>query len=384
MASNTFFYKNLPIQNLAVTDVLSDAKHFKNVPKDWHIVVVDVESSTQAVKHMLHHPVNYASSLSVIVVLNEIAKIDDTVDIPFFFGGDGASFLIPDAMEQRIVMVLENVKEMIFKDYFLSLRVGSIQIAELNKSVESSIKISRIQLTEYIDFPIAYGNGLKVGEDFIKSQFSDDKLKPRSEMFINVNGCECRWSKIPPPRKNQKVLCFIATPFNLEALDILYGISKKLDLIFGDYLERLPVTVKGLNEMDSVYDIHNAYTDYFENSLLETISLALGSISETAYNASRSSDTFKKVLALSSVALLIDGSYCDIVIGTDTQIDKFITYLTTLEEAKKIIFGSHITDSAILSCHIAQKNKSYMHLMDANEGGFSTAAKMLKIKAKLN
>ena len=91
-----------------------------------------------------------------------------------------------------------------------------------------------------------------------------------------------------------------------------------------------------------------------------------------------------KVLALSSVALLIDGSYCDIVIGTDTQIDKFITYLTTLEEAKKIIFGSHITDSAILSCHIAQKNKSYMHLMDANEGGFSTAAKMLKIKAKLN
>mgnify|MGYP003663336914 CR=1 FL=1 len=384
MDRNNLFYNNLPIHNIGLTQLLSNPNHFKKVPKDWHIVVVDVESSTQAVKHKLHHPVNYAASLSIIVVLNEVSKIDSSIEIPFFFGGDGASFLIPESIVQRIEMVLENVKELVLKDYFLSLRVGSVQIRKLNSHTNSSINISRIQLTEHTDFPIAYGNGLKVGEDFIKSQFSDDNIKPRADMFIDTNGCNCRWSKVLPPKKNQKVLCFIASPLKLDELNILHSISKMLDATFGNYLERLPITVEGLEALDEVHDIHKEYNDYSENSFLDTVSISLGSISQMAYNTSGSAKTFLKILAESSVAILIDGSYCDIVTGDDEQIKEFINFLNDLEKDRKIIFGYHITDSAVLSCYVAQKNKSFVHLMDANEGGFSTAAKMLKIKAKVN
>ena len=202
-------------------------------------------------------------------------------------------------------------------------------------------------------------------------------------MYIDTKGCSCRWLKIEPPLKNQKVLCFIAIPFDMERLDILHIISEKLDYTFGKYSERLPITVEGLERLESINELHSEYNDFFDNSFIDAISVSLGAISQKMYHASASSSDFMKLLALSSVAILIDGSYCDIVIGDDAQINKFIDFLDTLEKDKKLIFGYHVTDSAILSCYIAQSNNSFIHLMDANEGGFSTAAKMLKIKMKV-
>ena len=322
--------------------------------------------------------------IEVLFLHHEVFKIDKDIEVPFFFGGDGASFLVPGNLVQQLVMVLENVKEQVYKDYFLSLRVGEVQIGKLNESIKSTIKISRIQLTEHVNLPITYGNGLKVGEDYIKSQFSDDNLKPRADMYIDIKGCSCRWLKIKPPLENQKVLCFIATPFNLEHLDVLRSISERLDHTFGKYSERLPITVEGLGRLESINEIHNEYNDFFDNSFLDTISVSLAAISQKMYNASASSSDFMSLLALSSVAMLIDGSYCDIVIGDDAQINKFIDFLNTLEKDSKLTFGYHVTDSAILSCYIAQRNNSFIHLMDANEGGFSKAATMLKIKMKVN
>lgn len=383
---NILFYYELPEFNGTLTQLLSKESHFKTVPDDWFVVVVDVEKSTQAVKHKLHHPVNYASTHSIIAVLNELQSINHLIDIPYFFGGDGATFLIPEENTQRVLLILENVKSHIYESHFLALRVGAIQVSELKAIENVDIPLAKLRLTDNLVVPVSHGNGLDIAERLIKDKLAKGKGKPRQDMYVNFEGCECRWDNLKPKKSDDKVLCFIAQPKkNESSLKTLHNISQAMDECFGDYLKRHPVNIEGLKQLDSTYNIHTEWNSiYEESSFTEQLQLSLGSLSKNLYDATMVAEKFREYLRKCSLALLIDGSYNDIVVGSEAQIQHFIDKFEKLESQGDLIFGYHITDSAVLSCYLAEPNGQFVQLVDANEGGYSTASKMLKIKAKVS
>ena len=89
------FYKKLKKQKIPIHELLNEIHRFEPVPDNWYVVVADIENSTEAVNNGLHGSVNLAATGSIIAVLNELKQIDATFKIPYFFGGDGATFLIP-------------------------------------------------------------------------------------------------------------------------------------------------------------------------------------------------------------------------------------------------------------------------------------------------
>src|SRR5689334_4489453 len=88
----TTFYATIPpIKH--ITDI-TDSSHYYDVPADWHIALTDVRGSTKAIENGRYKDVNAVAAASITALLN----VAGDQDIPFVFGGDGATTLIPESM----------------------------------------------------------------------------------------------------------------------------------------------------------------------------------------------------------------------------------------------------------------------------------------------
>ena len=77
-------------------DLVHD-EHYHPVPSDWWVVITDVMGSTQAVQDGRYKDVNTIGAATLVALRNAIPDIS----IPFVFGGDGASALIPGEYRSR-------------------------------------------------------------------------------------------------------------------------------------------------------------------------------------------------------------------------------------------------------------------------------------------
>ena len=123
------FYSELPLNKISVNQLVADKNKFFPVPDDWYVVITDIKSSTQAIKDGLHQVVNLVATGSVIAGLNLSRKANIT--IPFFFGGDGASLLVPASLVDPLMGALDEHRENTAKNFGLELRVGHLPVTKI-------------------------------------------------------------------------------------------------------------------------------------------------------------------------------------------------------------------------------------------------------------
>ena len=126
------FYSELPLPKVSITDLVAQEQYFKPVPADWHVVITDIKSSTQAVKDGLHQIINLVATGSIIAAINLARNVNIT--IPFFFGGDGATLLIPDNLLDPVMKALYEHQENTSRNFGLTLRVGHVPVADVYKN----------------------------------------------------------------------------------------------------------------------------------------------------------------------------------------------------------------------------------------------------------
>jgi hypothetical protein len=102
--NTTEFYANLEPFD-AFTDV-ADMDNYRVAPDDWHVVIADVKGSTQAIEEGRYKQVNMVGAACINAVLNITAK----GHIPYVFGGDGASLLVPSSCLDDCKQVLLGVR----------------------------------------------------------------------------------------------------------------------------------------------------------------------------------------------------------------------------------------------------------------------------------
>src|SRR5689334_15758040 len=107
--TNDHFYSRLPVNEIPLSELLMEPHLFFIVPSNWHVVITDVKNSTAAIQNGLHETINLIATGSIVAVLNIVYKAGLTM--PFFFGGDGASFIIPPSMLDKVTHALLQHKE---------------------------------------------------------------------------------------------------------------------------------------------------------------------------------------------------------------------------------------------------------------------------------
>ena len=222
------FYKNLRPFKGTLIDLLDSETYFVDVPNTWYVVVVDILNSTNAINNGNHHQVNLTATGAIISVLNTLRKAKGGNEIPYFFGGDGATFIVPSPLLQKTISVLDNYSIHIKSKIDLVLRVGEIPVSHLiEKNIQ--LKIAKHRLTEKLSIPVVLGNGLKVAEDMIKSSFKEKETTPFDETLLNLEGMECRWDQILPDQQQTKVVCLL-----LDASFFLLSVATSLILFIYD------------------------------------------------------------------------------------------------------------------------------------------------------
>ena len=374
------FYKKLKLSKESLVDLLDNEEDFKNVPESWYVIVVDIQNSTNAVKEGNHHQVNLTATGAIISVLNTIRKFQGNIEIPYFFGGDGATFIVPFSLLDKIVQVLDNYRIHIKRKTNLVLRVGQIHVKELvEKNVQ--LKIAKHQLTEKLSIPIVLGNGLKVAEHIIKSSFKEKNTTSFDESLLNLEGMECRWDEISPDKSQAKVVCLLLDA-TVEATqsDIYKQVLSQMEKDFGSFENRQPIKntklrldanpKKVLEEM-KISLVSNNWM-YFLKSWLKT------NFGKIYLNLTSSGKQYLKQIGQLSHTFMLDGMINTVFTAEQSKIDNFIAFLDTLEADNKLIYGIHVTHASVMSCYVLDRRTTHSHFVDGTEGGYTSAAKCLK------
>jgi hypothetical protein len=379
---NVFFYTKLVNHRKPVKDLLSKTNLFEQVPSEWFVVVTDIKGSSELVEKGFSELVNLIATGSIIAALNIAAKYD--IDIPFFFGGDGATLLIPPTLLEGIMEALFLHKENILKEYDINLRVGSIPVSDIYEN-KNELKIAKVSVNRLFTIPIVLGSGLYFAEKTIKSRdviienFDEDKGE------LDLDGMECRWNKIlPPVNSNEVVSLLINVLKESEQANLFKKILEKTDEIYGLLKRRNPISAPKLRLNFGYQKIKTELIMSNQKfGVLSFLKVWLsGLIGKYYYLSSKTGQRYlNEVIQLSDI-LVIDGRISMVISGNEEQRKLLIEYLDKLEKNNQIVYGLHMSRESIISCYVRDRNAKHIHFVDGGSGGYTRAAIVLKEKLR--
>ena len=378
------FYKNIAKSSLPLAELLIEDQLFFSVPSDWFIVVTDIENSTNAVAKGLHNDVNLSATGSIITVLNTLKRINKNIKIPYFFGGDGSTFIIPKAVLSPVLLALNDYSQHIKKSTQLNLRVGHLKVQKVYDN-QVSLRISKVSHNSYLTTPVVLGNGLKYAEEIIKERFKPSDISSKPHVELNLNGMECRWDKIYPNKTDKKVVCLLVDCDNEDIQAQVYSdIMSEIDTVFGPLESRNPISIGKLKLDPSIKKIKNEmYAKLGKYKITYLISnWFITLIGVFYFKFFKDGKKQKQRIALLTDTLMIDGFLNTVISGTNAQVEQLKSKLDQLENHSKIIYGIHVTHASIMSCYIEDRKEKHIHFVDGTEGGYTSAAMMFKEKFK--
>lgn len=378
--NHTNFYLDLPIYDIPVSKLIGDRSKFKDLPENWYVLIADIRNSTKQVQDGKHQNVNLVATGCVISILN-LAEANN-VSIPFFFGGDGASFLIPEKIRSQAHSVLEKHNRNSQKNFGFSLAIGSVKIASVyNSGID--LKISRVKINETMNIPVILGNGLHYAENLIKEKNETQKITTE-DTPLNMSGMECKWDRVKPPNQDQEVISLIISGCKDSDFSKVYSeIMASIDKIYGSARNRKPISVRRLKIKTGLQRIKDEMKVKLGkwNFAAFLRSLMIANFGEFYLKNTQSGKSYLQKLVELSDNLTLDGRINTVITGTSDQRKKLVAYLDKLEDLNLIKYGVHVSAESIMSCYVKDMSTDqHIHFIDGGDGGYTKAANQLKSK----
>ena len=374
--SNDRFYNQLPAVTAALSDLLERDEAFQTPPADWFVVVTDVRNSTAAYERGQYRGVNIIAASSIIVALN-LARARD-LEIPFVYGGDGATLLLPPALLPPVMRSLEVLRASSRRRFGLDLRVGALPLTHLREAGET-VRVARLRLGSGYDQAVFLDGGLAYAERVIKDTYIMQDHHSARQADLDLAGLECRWSEVAPPRGQPELLCLIVAARDpARHFQIYRQVLILLDEIYGPLDARRPV-----NQDQLAYSTELGLIAH--ESYLHFGTTRWRYILRHWWNAWRERLTNRRPAAagrleLATDHLKIDGTLKTIVAGTPEKREALLVALAKREAAGDLRFGHSVTRTGTITCFIHQASDEYLNFLDGSGGGYAEAARALKAK----
>jgi hypothetical protein len=372
------FYKNLKQVN-DFSKIMQDSNYCL-IPNDWYVIVSDIKDSTKAIEKGMYKQVNFVAALTIIGILN----IDKEEDFPYVFGGDGASLLIPPSLLEKSKKVLIEASKKAKEAFDLELRIGIINIKEIEKR-GSFIEIAKLEITKDYTQAIIRGNGLELAEELLKKEYETFKIQDdlKNTYTANFDGLECRWEDIKT-LKDETISILIKSINQKDSNEIYTNCIKNIEKIAGNYEQRNPI--KEIDQLNLSFNpmVLNAEASIFSKNKIGKIFTILRLAFENLlglilmkYSIGQWGKYKQRIIRTTDTEKFDD--MLRMVISTDTnQTKKLEEYLENLFLKKDIVYGIHKSDSALMTCLIFQRHGKHIHFVDSSKGGYALAAKELK------
>lgn len=373
------FYNDLPASRMALADLLLKASLFYPVPADWHVIITDIKGSTQAVQSGLHETVNLVATGSIVTVLNLAFRAGITV--PFFFGGDGATFIVPTSVVDQAMQGLLLYQLNTLENFGLELRAGVVSVQEIYQEGHQ-LNISKFALSEAFSIPVVLGKGLSFAEQLIKAEdyLFVSELAPAAE--LDLSGMQCRWDKIDPPEHSQEIVTLLIMAVGVVSPALVFSkVIRHIDEIYGPPQKRQPISVAKL-KLKSSFDRLSVEMRARIGKIrfFELLKSWLINLYGYIYFQTESGKNYLNRLVEMSDTLVMDGRINTVISGNENQRYQLLKVLDELEQAGELVYGMHISGDSVMSCYVRDLKDGHVHFVDGAEGGYTQAARQLKAK----
>lgn len=378
-ANNDLFYSRLPVNELSLSELFMEEHLFFDVPTNWQVLITDIQGSTTAIEKGLHETVNLLATGSIVAVLNIAYK--HRITIPFFFGGDGATFLVPPGILDESLQALLLHRENTDRNFNLQIRVGCISVADI-RSAGHRLTISKLRASKLFSIPVSLGSGIAYAEKIIKGNDYLLSPLPSIEGELDLSGMQCRWDRIRPPQQDDEVVSLLVVARKNESQAIAFKlVMDELDRIYGGLENRKPISILQLKMNGSlrklVVEMRTRFGGMRPFYLVRNWITALLA---RYYFQTKTGKTYLDQLVQMSDTLVIDGKINTVISGSIMQRTELETSLHRLEQEGKIWFGLYVSRESVMSCYVRSITEEHIHFVDGSEGGYTRAAGMLKRK----
>jgi len=375
------FYSDLKVNRMPLPELFTRTELFYEVPEDWQVIITDIRNSTAAVLGGLHETVNLVATGSIVTVLNIVFKANLTV--PFFFGGDGATFIVPPSILNQCRGALSLYRQNTLENFELDLRTGTVPVAEIRAQGER-LRISKFSSSGMFTIPVVLGNGLSYAEKLIKGEdYHPGEVESVNEE-LDLSGMQCRWDKIPPPENTYEIVTLLAiSAKGADQAKAFQKVMRQIDRIYGTPEKRQPISLPKLkltttfNKFGAEQRISTGHVN-----LLRTAEMWLKAVFGYFYFKTEGGKKYLRSMIEMADTLVIDGKINTVISGTEAQRLQLQEALTGLETEGEIIYGLYVSRESVMSCYVRNMEDDHIHFVDGSEGGYTKAAGLMKLKLR--
>ncbi|CAN1211471.1 DUF3095 domain-containing protein [Tumidithrix helvetica PCC 7403] len=383
------FYAELPMLE-KFTDI-TYGKNFAFVPDDWYAIVTDITMSTKAIEAGKYKNVNLLGACSIIAILN----VAQNIEIPFVFGGDGASMLIPPSLKDACEKALLATQILAQQEFQMELRAGIIPVYAIAAGYE--LKIAKLRISENYNQAILRGGGITYATRLVKDIATTNLYCPKwegSPPLADFSGLECRWKDILSRHGEILSLIVIGTaPSETQTDNIYREAIDQIEKIYGREQDLHPAFQKGLHlafQNEQLLPETRVFTKsgnwlqrqtYLLKIRLENL---LGVIF-VKFNLNVGGfdwGTYKQIVSEATDYKKFDDGLRMVISGNSNQRKKLIAYLDKKFKEGRLVYGYHVSDRALMTCLVFERNGRQVHFIDGADGGYALAAKEMKDRLK--
>lgn len=387
MKGDSFFSDLPPIESFYS---VTDTSVYEEIPDDWYLGITDIVNSSEASDIEGYKWVNILGAAPIVGLMNETER----EPLPYTFSGDGCAFFVPPYLKEIAEKVLNATSIRGQQAFGLTLRTALIPVSALYE-YGTTCRVAKLRTDSSFEQAVFTGGGLTLAENILKDP-TDNRfdLIANGDEQADYSGLECRWDEVHNPGFKVFTYLIEAQGDNSIHTETYKEILDQLQSIFDLDEKSNPLTESQLNMSLRTKIISGEINFRTEgrrwwNRIRYTLDLIfrvlMGKLLMSTGTKTRSTDwsIYKKDMIRNSDHRKFDDMLRMVLSGTEDQGKQFEKVLSKLEQDDKVIYGSHISDSALITCMVFDWQDEHLHFIDGGDGGYVQAALDMKRRRML-
>jgi DUF3095 family protein len=355
-------------------------------PASSLLVLTDVVGSTKAIEAGRYKDVNALGVASIVAVCNAARG----VDLPYVFGGDGATLLVPGSHRQAVEQALRGVRALARSAFDLDLRASIVPLADLLEAGHVA-RVARFRLSARTRLAMFSGSAFGTAEAWFKDRERGARyeVSAEGESAADFAGFECRWQPLGSQRGHTVSLIVRAlAPTEPERAQTYRNLLHAFDRIvdgeachpvklnelklsgwLGDYSVEARVHARGASGPAYAAAQRSARKQTFVGKLLAASGMSAGGFDGKRY---------KHELIDNCDYRKFDDSLRMVVDLNVAEIYRLESRLSAEHRAGRLAYGLHRSGAALVTCLVRSYNGEHVHFVDGADGGYALAAQELK------
>lgn len=391
-SNDRHFYRDLA--SFDDFDDVASSHFYQRVPDSWHIAITDIDGSTRAIEDGRYKQVNAIGVGSIVAATNAV----EDLELPYVFGGDGATLLLPGAVRGDVRTALAGVAHLAEDTFDLDLRVGIVPVAEIRRR-GGDITVAKYNLSDKISLAMLAGGGAELAEAIIKDDDKGERFRIGPDDVraaggaASLEGFHCRWNPIESRRGTIVSLLVVARTNEPGAQRDIYRAVLDKIRSFGDADDIRPVARDTLTMATNPGDfeieagMHIGRTDGIRSAAFRAKTAVTTRIGNRLMRNRRSfggfdGDRYPDELVTHTDFRKFDDALRMVLDLTHAQLGELDDFLADEHASGRLAYGIHPSESALMTCLVLNLEGEHVHFIDGADGGYALAARQLKQQLK--